>query len=187
MPDKTPMPAGLTRRDFLQVSAAGSLLLGAASTTALLTGCSRRPAVAQGFRVLRAQDLPMLRRLLAACLDGVLPADPNARNVALEQTVASFDRLLHETSPGVTGLFTQLLDLLNLGIARGPVFGLWKSWEDATDADAKAVLDRLAGSSVGFLRGAYNGLNTMLTMAWYLEPAHHATTGYPGPPRKVVA
>jgi len=180
----------LSRRDFLttsfRVSAAGSVLLGLAGGTALLTGCSREAATAAGFKVLRAQDLPLVTRLLSAALADALPAEPTAHAGATQQAVSSFDQLLYDTSPAVRGLFLQLLDLLNLGIARGPLFGLWKTWENASEADAAAVLERLAGSSVGFLRGAYNGLATMAMMAWYLEPAHQSITGYPGPPKKIV-
>ena len=54
-------------------------------------------------------------------------------------------------------------------------------------ADAGAVLQRLAGSRIGFLRGAYNGLTTMTTMAWYLDAANVPAAVYPGPPKKVIA
>lgn len=179
-------PDGLSRRTFLQVSAAGSLVLGAASMTALLTGCERQAAVAQGFKVLRPQDLPILTRLLPAVLDGALPVDAAARAQAVQQVVASFDQLLVDTSAPARAGFLQLLDLFDLGIFRGPLLGLWKSWKKSDAADAAAVLERLGGSSIGLLRGAYNGMVTMAMLAWYLEPAHQAATGYPGPPRKVV-
>lgn len=187
MQASAPSPADLSRRDFLRTSAAGSLVLGMAGTTALLTGCAREAATAQGFRVLRPQDLPMLARILPAALDGALPTDPAARASAAKQAVALFDQLLYDTSPAVRGLFLQLLDLLNLGITRGPLFGQWASWEKATEADGAAVLERMAGSSIGFLRGAYNGLATMAMMSWYLEPAHQSTTHYPGPPKKIAS
>ncbi|MFZ5699435.1 MAG: twin-arginine translocation pathway signal protein [Pseudomonadota bacterium] len=180
-------PAGLSRRTFLQVSAAGSLVLGAASMTALLTGCERQAAVAQGFKVLRPQDLPILTRLLPAVLDGALPVDAAARAQAVQQVVASFDQLLVDTSASARAGFLQLLDLFDLGIVRGPLLGLWKSWKKSDEADAAAVLERLGGSSIGLLRGAYNGMVTMAMLAWYLEPAHQAATGYPGPPRKIVS
>lgn len=184
---RAPSPADLSRRDFLRTSAAGSLVLGMAGTTALLTGCARDAATAQGYRVLRPQDLPMLSRLLPAALDGALPVEPAARAAATQQALTSFDLLLADTSPAVRGLFLQLLDLLNLGITRGPLFGQWASWEKATEADGAAVLARMAGSSLGFLRGAYNGLATMAMMCWYLEPAHQSVARYPGPPKKIVS
>ncbi len=180
-------PADPGRRDFLQLSLGGSLVLGLAGGMATLSGCAREAATAQGFHVLRPQDLPLVSRLLGGALDGALPTEPAARADAVQRTLASFDRLLHDTSPGVRGMFLQLLDLLDLGITRGPLFGLWKSWDDASDADAGAVLQRLAGSRVGFLRGAYNGLTTMTTMAWYLDAANVPAAIYPGPPKKVIA
>lgn len=112
--------------------------------------------------------------------------DAAARAQAVQQVVASFDQLLVDTSAPARAGFLQLLDLFDLGIFRGPLLGLWKSWKKSDAADAAAVLERLGGSSIGLLRGAYNGMVTMAMLAWYLEPAHQAATGYPGPPRKVV-
>lgn len=179
-------PHALSRRGFMQLSATGTAVLALAGATATLTGCSREAATAAGYRVLRAQDLPLLSCLLPAALAGALPADVDARRAATQQAIASFDQLLWDTSPPVRGLFLQLLDLLDLGITRGPLFGQWGRWENAGEPEGAALLERLAGSGIGFLRGAYNGLATMAMMAWYLEPAHQAPTGYPGPPKKIV-
>lgn len=176
------------RRDFLRGAVALPAAVGAlAGTAALLGGCAREPAVAEGYRFLRPQDLPMLRALLPAVIgDRALPADPAGRSAAVAQLVQSYDRLFMDTSPAIRAAFTPLLDLLTLGLTRGPLFGLWKSWEQADAGDAAAFLDRWAASRTGFLRGAYNGFNATATMAWYLDPAHGAAAGYPGPPRKVV-
>jgi hypothetical protein len=182
----TPLP-GLSRRDFMRVSGAATAAFTLAGAAATLAGCSRDAASAQGFRVLRQQDLPLLGCLLPAALAGALPADGEARSAAAAQLVKSFDQLMWDTSPGVRTLFLQLLDLLNLGVTRGPLFGQWASWESAGEAEGSALLERLAGSRVGFLRGAYNGLATMAMMAWYLEPANQSVTRYPGPPRKIVS
>lgn len=186
-----PAPASPSRRDFLrhslQVSATGALVLGLAGTAATLTGCSREAATAQGYKVIRPQNIPLLERLLPAALAGALPPDPAARAGATQTAVRLFDQLLYDTSPPVRAAFLQILDLLDLGLVRGPVLGVWKTWAEAGEADAAAVLDQLAGSSVGLLRGIYNGLTTMAGMSWYLEPAHQAVSRYPGPPKKIVA
>lgn len=186
-----PVAGQFNRRDFLghsfRFTLAGGAALGLAGSLSLLSGCSREPAVAQGFRVLRAQDVTLLSRLLPAILDGALPDAGKARADAVDWTVHSFDQLLADTSNTGRTVFLQVLDLLDLGIARGPVFGLWKPWAEASEADGAAVIERLSASGIGLLRGVYNGLCAMATMAWYLEPAHQGVTGYPGPPRKVIA
>lgn len=183
----TARPADPSRRDLLRTGVLGSALLATGSAAALLSGCSRRPATSLGYRVLRADDVPMLRKVIAAGLAGALPEDAPAQDAAIDRTVASFDRLLADTSPGVRGVFLPLLDLLTVPVTRGPLFGLWVSWARADVADAAAVLDRLAASRTEFLRGAYNGLMTLVTMAWYLDPVNAADARYPGPPRKIVA
>jgi len=177
----------LSRRELMRLSGAGTVALMLAGTAATLSGCSREAALAQGFRVLREQDLPLLRCVLPAALAGALPANDDVRAAAEANLLRSFDQLMWDTSPGVRSIFLQLLDLLNLGITRGPLFGQWASWENAGEAEGAALLDRLAGSRVGFLRGAYNGLATMAMMAWYLDAANQSITRYPGPPKKVVA
>lgn len=179
--------AACTRRDFMRLSATGTAVLALAGATATLSGCSRDAATAEGFKVLRKQDLPLLGCVLPAAVAGAMPASGAAREESAKQLLASFDQLLWDTSPGVRTVFLQLLDLMNLGITRGAIFGQWSSWEKAGEAEGAAVLDRLAGSSVGFLRGAYNGLATMAMMAWYLEPSNQGVTRYPGPPKKIVS
>lgn len=182
-----PLPDVPGRREFLHTAFTMPVALATVvGAGAWLTGCSRDAAVARGFRVLRPQDLPMLERLLPAVVGPVVPAEPAARVQAVQQLVHSYDQLLADTSPVVRAAFLPLLDLLTMGLTRGPLFGLWKSWDEATDDDAAAFLDRWAASSTSFMRGAYNGLNATATMAWYLEPAHGADAHYPGPPRKVV-
>jgi hypothetical protein len=180
-------PAAMNRRDFMRLSAAGGAVLSLAGAAATLTGCSRDAAKAAGFKVLRPQDVVLAGKLLPAALAGALPSEAAARAAATGQALASFDQLLYDTSPAVRTIFLQLLDLLDLGITRGPLFGLWTSWESASHEDAEAVLAGMANSRIGFLRGAYNGLATMAMMSWYLEPAHQSVTRYPGPPKKIVS
>lgn len=153
---------------------------------AWLSGCAREPAIADGYRVLRPQDIPMLEKMLPAAIGSDLPGEPAARAAAIRLAVKSWDQLLYDTSPSIRAAFIPLLDLLTMGLSRGPLFGVWKSWSDASDAEALAALDNWASSDTGFMRGAYNGFSTLASMAWYLDPAHGASSGYPGPPRKVV-
>lgn len=180
-------PADLSRRHFLRTGIAGSALLATGSAAAILSGCDRRPATALGYRVLRADDVPMLRKVLAAALDGALPDDADAQARAIDGALASLDRLLHDTSDGVRGVFLPLFDLMTVPVTRGPLFGLWTAWGRASVEDATGVLDRLASSRTEILRGAYNGLTTLVSLAWYLDESHRGNAQYPGPPRKIVA
>ncbi|MFZ5724283.1 MAG: twin-arginine translocation pathway signal protein [Pseudomonadota bacterium] len=176
------------RRDFLRGTLTMPVALGASiGAAAWLTGCAREPAVAEGFRFLRPQDLPMLERLLPAVVGSAAPSEPQARTAAVAAAIRSYDRLLADTSPEVRSVFMPLFDLLTMGLTRGPLFGVWSSWREADEAAAARMLDEWAGSSTEFMRGAYNGFVAFTTMAWYLDPAGHAAAGYPGPPRKIVA
>lgn len=181
----TAVDGHLSRRDFLRTAAVGIAALpasvrAAVAATAVLTGCAGDAAPAAGFAVLRAQDVPMLRALLPAVI-----GPPARRDGGADTIVRAYDALLAGSSPVVRDTLRPLLDLLTMPVTRGPLMGRWSAWDGASAADADAVLDRWSASRLGFLRAAYVGFTATASMAWYGDDAHGATTGYPGPPRKV--
>jgi hypothetical protein len=44
----------------------------------------------------------------------------------------------------------------------------------------------LRDSSIGLLNAIYAAVARLIISAWYLIPENAATTGYPGPPKKVA-
>lgn len=180
----TSSDAGFARRDFLRGGLGATLLAGTGATAALLSGCSRRPMVAQGYQVLHAHHLPLLQRMIPVVIGEGVSADNRDADIALG--VRAFDRLLADTSPAVREAFSGMLDLLTTPLTRGPLFGQWRSWEQAGEDDARAVLEEWRGTSIGLLRGAFNAFTQIIAMSWYLDDAHNTGSFYPGPPRKVV-
>ncbi len=174
------------RRNFLQLTLTVPWGVAAlASSSAWLSGCSREPATQDGYRVLRANDIPMLEKLLPAVMGDGMPTQSSQRLVASRLAVQSFDQLLYDTSPTVRGALLPLLDLLTTGVTRGPLFGVWKSWENTTEASALEMLDDWSRSHSEFMRAAYNAFVAFASMSWYFDSEHQADTGYPGPPGKV--
>ena len=152
------------------------------SAGATMSGCtSSGPASA--MKVLRPEDVELLRALTPAVLKGAIAPGETAK---LDREIQSFDTLMADLSaPVVTGVL-QAFDVLNFGLTRGLTTGQWSAWSKASLEDAESALARLRDSSVGLLNAIYAAVIRLIISAWYLIPENGLATGYPGPPEKVV-
>ncbi|RHW21212.1 twin-arginine translocation pathway signal protein [Pseudomonas jilinensis] len=170
----------LSRRELLKIGAGASLALTTVGLTATLSGCSSsRPS--SDFEVLRDSDLPVLAALLPA-LVGNHPALTNQPQ-AITATLRQLDISLAHTSAAIQKDVHDLLGLLSLPLTRGPLTGIWGSWEQASPERLEAFLQRWRDSRLEMLRQGYKALSQLLLMAWYALPLSWETTGYPGPPQ----
>jgi len=112
----------------------------------------------------------------------VAPGD----TAAIDRTLQSFDTLLVDLSEPVVAGVHQAFDVLSFGLTRGLTTGQWSAWSKASLEDAESALGRLRDSSIGLLNAIYSAVIRLIISAWYLIPENAATTGYPGPPKKVV-
>lgn len=167
----------LSRRSLLKLGIGASAALATAGLTATLSGCSSA-APASSFQVLRDSDIPMLKAIMST-LVGPHPA-LNPAN--LDGAIAQLDKTLAWTSLAVQKQLHDLFSLLGMGLTRGPLTGIWGSWEHATDDDVRVFLERWRDSRLDMLRQGHSVLNQLLQMAWYATPASWAAVGYPGPP-----
>ncbi|BBH43787.1 twin-arginine translocation pathway signal protein [Pseudomonas sp. KU43P] len=158
------------RRDLLRFSLGASAFL----ATASLIGCSPQSPT-NGYQVLRADDLPLLRAMIPVVLAGT------AANEVL--VLHSLDHKLAALSPEMLKLTRQLFDVLSLPLTRGPLTGIWGAWEQAGPAQVTAFLQRWQDSSLNLLRMGHASLLQLLQMAWYERPEAWAACGYPGPPK----
>ncbi|MBM7062396.1 twin-arginine translocation pathway signal protein [Pseudomonas sp. UL073] len=179
MTDTTLAAPGLSRRGLLKVGLLGTAVLATAGLTASLSGCSASTP-ANGFTVLRDSDLPFLRALIPVMLTGAVKAEQLPQ--AVQGTLSSLDASLNHVSPALLKQTQQLFDLLALPVTRGPLTGVWGSWENASAADLQAFLNRWEHSSIGLLRQGHAALLQLVMMAWYGRPESWAHCGYPGPP-----
>ena len=171
------------RRDFLKLSVAGAAALSTMSAGATLSGCTSS-GPASGMQLLRPEDVELLRALTPAIMKGKIgPGD----TAAIEQTVKSFDTLLVDLSEPVVAGVLQAFDVLSFGLSRGLTTGQWSSWSKASLEDAENALARLRDSGIGLLNAIYAAVIRLTISSWYLIPENAATTGYPGPPRKVAS
>ncbi|MNB60910.1 hypothetical protein D3C87_708090 [compost metagenome] len=177
-PSLTETPA-LSRRGLLKFSLGATVFLATAGLGASLSGCSSSVA-ANGFVSLRDGDLLFLRALIPVMLDGAVAAEKMPD--AVEGTLKSLDYSLDHLSPEMLKLTRQLFDVLGMAVTRGPLTGIWGSWENASAEAMRHFLDRWENSSLNLLRMGHSSLQQMVMMAWYTRAESWAHCGYPGPP-----
>jgi len=169
----------LSRRGLLKFSLGASAFLATAGLGASLSGCSAS-VPASGFVTLRSGDLLFLRALIPVMLDGAVTSERMPE--AVEGTLKSLDYNLAHLSPEMLKLTRQLFDVLGMAVTRGPLTGIWGSWENASADDIRQFLDRWENSSLSLLRMGHSSLLQLGMMAWYGRKESWAHCGYPGPP-----
>ncbi|RON77045.1 twin-arginine translocation pathway signal protein [Pseudomonas fluorescens] len=177
-PSLTETPT-LSRRGLLKFSLGATAFLATAGLGASLSGCSSSVA-ANGFVSLRDGDLLFLRALIPVMLDGAVAAEKMP--AAVDGTLKSLDDSLDHLSPEMLKLTRQLFDVLGMAVTRGPLTGIWGSWENASAEAMRHFLDRWENSSLSLLRMGHSSLQQMVMMAWYTRAESWAHCGYPGPP-----
>ncbi|MFY0728325.1 twin-arginine translocation pathway signal protein [Pseudomonas sp. NFX15] len=177
-PSLSDTPA-LSRRGLLKFSLGASAFLATAGLGASLSGCSSS-VPANGFSALRSGDLAFLRALIPVMLDGAVAAD--RLPAAVDGTLKSLDYNLAHLSPEMLKLTRQLFDVLGMAVTRGPLTGIWGSWENASANDIRLFLKRWENSSLSLLRMGRSSLLQLVMMAWYGRKESWAHCGYPGPP-----
>jgi hypothetical protein len=169
----------LSRRGLLKFSLGATAFLATAGLGASLSGCSSTTP-ASGFAILRRGDLLFLRALIPVLLDGAVATEKMAQ--AVDNTLKNLDNSLNHLSPEMLKLTQQLFDVLGLTVTRGPLTGVWGSWENASADEIRQFLDRWENSSLSLLRMGHNSLLQLVMMAWYSRQESWAHCGYPGPP-----
>jgi len=177
-PSLSDTPA-LSRRGLLKFSLGASAFLATAGLGASLSGCSAS-VPASGFVTLRSGDLLFLRALIPVMLNGAVTSERMPE--AVEGTLKSLDYNLAHLSPEMLKLTRQLFDVLGMAVTRGPLTGIWGSWENASADDIRHFLERWENSSLSLLRMGHSSLLQLVMMAWYGRKESWAHCGYPGPP-----
>ena len=177
-PSLTETPA-LSRRGLLKFSLGATAFLATAGLGASLSGCSSSVS-ANGFATLRSADLLFLRALIPVMLEGAVTVEKMP--AAVDGTLKSLDYSLDHLSPEMLKLTRQLFDVLGMAVTRGPLTGIWGSWENASADEIRHFLDRWENSSLSLLRMGHSSLLQLVMMAWYGRKESWVHCGYPGPP-----
>lgn len=165
-----------SRRAFLQVGLAGAAVLTLARWIdgPLLAASPSRFLDARGRRTVGA--------LVPVVLAGALPADEAARQAAIPEIVAAFDRAASGLAPPVQREIGELFSFLHTAPLRIAVTGLWKPVEECTPEQLRDFLLRWRDSPFDLQRASYRALTQLIQAAWYGNSASWASIGYAGPP-----
>ena len=169
----------LSRRGLLKFSLGASAFLATVGLGASLSGCSSSTP-ASGYAMLRSADLLFLRAVVPVMLEGAVTVEKMPG--AVDGTLKSLDHGLAHLSPQMLKLTRQMFDVLGITVTRGPLTGIWGSWENASSEDLREFLDRWENSALSLLRMGHSSLLQLVMMAWYSRVDSWAHCGYPGPP-----
>jgi hypothetical protein len=134
------------------------------------------------LRTLDADAQAILRAVVPVLLDGALPTAVKERQAAIADTVRGIDVAVTGLPPAAQEELRQLFALLALPPARLALARVAKPWNEASDADVRAFVDRFRHSSLTLLRSAYGALHQLTFAAWYGNDTSWSRIGYPGPP-----
>ncbi|WP_111657712.1 Tat pathway signal protein [Isoalcanivorax indicus] len=180
---QVPVPGGVSRRDFIRFSMMGSAVVASGATLAGVSGCSRTSTPATGYRHLRDSDLTLLRPLVPVLLAGAFVATEER----VEQALQQMDLLLDSAVAGARADLFQLLDALRIGPARWFFTGTWRAFHRQDLDTLTQTVAHWSQRDNGLARLALRAIHQPLAWAWYLTEEGARSTGYPGPPKKVVA
>lgn len=177
------MAVEMHRRDFLKTGLFGGAMLATGSSLALLSGCSSNDGPAEGYLHLRKQDVELLLPLTGVVLAQALETSGASAQTALK----AYDKVLDGAMPGTRATMFQLFDLMQLGAARWYITGSWASFADQDQATLTQTLQAWFTLDRTLSRMAWKGLVQPLMFAWFAQPEAGLTTGYPGPPQRVIS
>lgn len=170
-----------SRRSFLKTGVASLALIAAGGWVASHFTDQGAAVVVPQARLLGAQAQTMLAKLADAILDGMLPADPAARQAEIVRVVATAEASLQALPPHIQKETQDLLVMLGVAPTRALLIGQWSGWAGASREQVGQTLQGLRTSSVGLRRAVYMGLRDLVASCYYASPATWAQIGYPGP------
>ncbi|MBZ2189095.1 Tat pathway signal protein [Alcanivorax sp. JB21] len=176
-------PANESRRAFIRFGLIGSAVVASGATLATVSGCASNTTPASGYRQLRDADLTLLRPLVPVLLVGAF--DPTDDNI--EHTLHGMDQLLDSAAPGAIADLHQLLDALQVAPMRRFFTGSWRHFGNQSTAELTETVTQWQQRNYELSRLSLRAISQPLLWAWYLTEEGARSTGYPGPPKKVLA
>ncbi|MBI2769355.1 MAG: hypothetical protein HYX47_07025 [Burkholderiales bacterium] len=116
-----------------------------------------------------------------AILEGTLPADDGARQIALNGLLERIDTLVAGLPAHAQGELSQLLALLASGAGRRTMAGLAPEWSAAATPEVQQALQGMRVSGLALRRQAYQALHDIVVGAYFADASTWAQLGYPGP------
>lgn len=139
-----------------------------------------RPALSDDGR-LRAATRAVMHGVALAVLDGALPADPAARQAALDAHLLRLEATIAAFPASTQEELSQLLALLAAPPGRLALAGLASDWHEAEVVQIQQALQGMRVSSLALKQQAYHALRDLTNAAYFSDPSAWAHLGYPGP------
>jgi len=157
----------------LGVASAAVLAIAGGAATLIQTGLQDGKLSDAGREVFRAVG--------RAVLQGSLPVEDPARQLALDGLLGRIDELTLALPPHAQEELSQLLSLLASVPGRRMMAGLHQAWPVATEADIQQALQGMRVSSLALRQQAYAALHDITAAAYFTEASTWPKLGYPGP------
>lgn len=165
----------MQRRTWLKLGAvSATVLIVAGGTVALL-----QPGLQQGRLTTGAQNV--FTSVARAILDGTLPKEPAAAQVALAGLLERIDALVQALPPHAQAELSQLLGLLGTGVGRRTLAGLAPDWRSASVIEVQQALQSMRTSRLALRLQSYQALHDIVGAAYFSDASTWPTLGYPGP------
>lgn len=159
----------------LGVASAAVLALGGGVAALMQAGLQNGKLGEAGREVFRAVG--------RAVLQGSLPTDDAARQVALDGLLGRIDELTLALPTHAQDELSQLLSLLASAPGRHLMAGLSQAWPVASDADIQLALQGMRLSALALRQQAYAALHDITAAAYFTDASTWPLLGYPGPPK----
>ena len=165
----------MQRRTWLKLGAvSATVLILAGGATALLP-----PGLQQGRLCPGAQDV--FAGVARAMLDGTLPQERAAAQVALSSLIARIDALVQALPPHAQAELSQLLGILSTGLGRRTLASLAPDWRSASVTEVQQALQSMRSSRLALRLQSYQALHDIVGAAYFSEAGTWPALGYPGP------
>lgn len=165
----------MQRRSLLKLGAVSAAVLVIAGGGLALM----QPGLSQGRLAAAARDV--FAAVGRAILEGTLPSDAGAQQIAVNGLLERIEGLVAGLPLHAQAELSQLLALLASGAGRRTLAGLNPEWPIATNAQVQQALQSMRVSGLTLRRQAYQALHDIVGSAYFADAGTWALLGYPGP------
>lgn len=166
----------ITRRQLIKTGIAGSVVL-------LAAGWLTAPEVdvVSDVAAPASARLTFLQAADAQIIRSIAPVMLGVADLPLADIVHGVDVAISNLLPAVQQELRQLFDLLGNRWGRRWLAGVSSPWAQAQPLDIAAFLRRWQLSPLLLLRTAYQALHSLISAAWFGNPASWSALGYQQP------
>jgi hypothetical protein len=166
----------MQRRTWLKLGIAGTVVLTVAGGGVALM----RPGLDDNGGLKEAGRI-VFTAVGVAVLDGSLPQEIQAKQVALVGLIERIDAFTRGLPPHAQTELSQLLALLGTSAGRIGLAGLRTEWSEASVGEVQNSLESMRLSGVALKRQAYAALHDIVGATYFSDASTWTVLGYPGP------